>query len=173
MTPAELALILNNVGNCHRELGEFEQALHQYRFCLSIQEDLGNRLEAARVRWNIGQTLAAAGQIDEAEKTLRSARSEFERHEVHGDAALISVNLAEVLLAKNEFGPAEAFCRSAMAYFQSVELPYTSKALAALSYLREAVEQRKASAAVAEAVRRYVSRLPQQPNLLFAPPTLP
>jgi tetratricopeptide (TPR) repeat protein len=171
--PVDLALILNNIGNCHRELGEFEQALAQYRFCLSIQEDLGNRIETARLRWNIGQTLASAGRLDEAAKALRSAGFEFERHEMLGDVALVNVNLAEVALAKREFNEAEKLCRSVIAYFQRIDLPYSRKAVAALSYLRDAVEQRKASAAVAEAVRRYIGRLPQQPSLLFAPPPMP
>jgi tetratricopeptide (TPR) repeat protein len=171
--PAELAGILNNIANCHRELMEFDSALSQYRFAMSIHDDLGNQIESARVRWNIGQALSAAGRTDEAVKSLRSARAVFQHHELPGDVALINLNLAEAALAKHAFAEAEMNCRSVIAYFETIDLPYSSKALMALSYLREAVEQRKASAAVAEAVRRYVSRLPQQPNLLFAPPPLP
>jgi len=171
--PSELAIILNNIANCHRQLMEFDQALPQFRFALSIQQDLGNRVEAARVRWNIGQTLCAAGRIDDGIEDLRDARAEFQRSEMHGDVALIDLNLAEVALGRGQFVEAESYCRGVISYFQRMNLPHSSKALYALSYLREAVEHRKASAAVAEAVRRYVRRLPQQPSLLFAPPPLP
>jgi tetratricopeptide (TPR) repeat protein len=171
--PSELAGILNNIGNCHRHLGDFDRAISKYTFALSIFDDLGNLAEGSRTRWNVAQTLAAAGNLREAEKRYRSVRGEFHNLGLRGEAAVVSLNMAEIAVAENRFVEAAELCQQVIAHFQDAKVAYTSNAVAALSFLREAVEQRKASAAVAEAVRRYVSRLPQQPNLLFAPPPLP
>jgi len=172
-SPAQLAGIIVNTAYCYREMGESDRALPQYQFALGIYEDLGNRPEAARVRWNIAETLATTGKLAEAEKRYRAVGAEFESYGMIRDAALVKLNLAETALAQRRFAEAESLCQSVMKYFETIEAPYTSKALAALSYLREAAAMRKASAAVAEAVRRYIGRLPQQPSLLFAPPPLP
>src|SRR5206468_11157819 len=107
-----------------------------------------------------------------AEKRYRVARRDLERSGLRRETALVDLGLAELSLGRNRFEEAAAYCRSVVSYFESINETYASKAMAALTYLREAVEQRKANAAVAEVVRRYVTRLPQQPNLLFAPPPL-
>ncbi|MGZ7032563.1 MAG: tetratricopeptide repeat protein, partial [Thermoanaerobaculia bacterium] len=171
--PSDVATIIMNMAYCYRELGEYDRALPQYQFALGIFEEVGNEPEAARVRWNIAGVLAQTGNIVEAEKRYRTVRAEFQSHGMLRDVAVLDLSLAEIALAQGRFEEAEPLCRNVIAFFESITAPYSSKALAALSYLREAVEQRKASATVAEAVRRYVSRLPQQPNLLFAPPPLP
>lgn len=170
--PAEVASVMANIGVCFREVREYDRALGQFEFALAIQQETGNRPEVARLRWNIAQTVAAAGKLAEAEKRYRAVRSEFQAHGMVRDTALVDLSLAEVALAQNRFVEAEQLCRDVIAYFESVENSTSSKAISALMYLREAVAQRKANAAVAEAVRKYIGRLPQQPNLLFAPPPL-
>ena len=79
--PADVATIMANIGVCYREMGNYERALPQYEIALSIHEEAGNGPEAVRTRWNIAETLAAAGKIVEAEKRFRSVRMGFEsRH---------------------------------------------------------------------------------------------
>jgi len=171
--PAELAGVIMNTAYCYSELREFDNALPRYQFALGILEDIGNRAEALRAKTMMAGALAGKGALAEAEKLYRTVRPQLENNGMAREAALAGLSLAEIALTSQRFAEAETLCRGAIAYFQNFQAPYTGRALEALSYLREAVAQRKASAAVAEVVRRYVSRLPQQPNLLFAPPPLP
>ena len=170
--PTELAIIMANIGACYREMRQFDRALPQFEFALSIQQETGNGPETVRIRWNIADTLLAAGKVAEAGKRLRTVRAEFQSFGMVRDAALVDLSLAEAALAESRFAEAEQLCRSVITHFETVEKSNNSNAIAALMYLREAVEQRKANAAVAEAVRKYIGRLPKQPNLLFAPPPL-
>jgi hypothetical protein len=65
----------------------------------------------------------------------------------------------------------EQLARIAMATFESSGLSYTPRAMTAISLLREAAAQKKATPKLAREVRRYLRDLPEQPNLLFlAPP---
>jgi tetratricopeptide (TPR) repeat protein len=170
---SELASVIANLGYCYREVGDFDRALCQFNFALGIQEDLGNRPAATRARWNIADVYAAIGQSAEADKRYRVARAEFAALGLVRDQILVGLSLTEVALSANRFDEAETLCREALAYFEKNAESYSVKAMTAVGYLSEAVRQRKANAAVAQAVRRYVTRLPQQPNLLFAPPPLP
>jgi tetratricopeptide (TPR) repeat protein len=172
-SPAELAGVLMNTAYCYKELREFDNAMPLYQFAVGVYEDLGNRSEALRAKSMIASVFAGRGDLAEAEKRYRAVRPQLESAGMARDAALAGLSMAEIALAGGRFAEADELCRRVIAHFEEVQAPYTMKALEALTYLREAVAQRKASAAVAEAVRKYVSRLPQQPNLLFAPPPLP
>lgn len=171
--PNDLAGIVMNTAYCYKELGEYDNALPLYQFAQGIYEDVGNRAEALRANYLIATVFAGRGDLPEAEKRYRAVRPQLEAAGMAREAALSGLSLAEIVLSNGRFAEAEVLCRRVIAHFEEVQAPYTMRALEALTYLREAVEQRKASAAVAEAVRKYVSRLPQQPNLLFAPPPLP
>jgi hypothetical protein len=85
------------------------------------------------------------------------------------DAALVSLDVAEFLLAQNRYEEVEDICRSTMQAFELAGLSYTTRAMTALAYIREAASQRRADRTLVRDVREYIRELPRQPNLLFAP----
>jgi len=75
--------------------------------------------------------------------------------------------------AKRNFEEVEDLCRTAIRQFETAGVPHSSEALTALTFLREAAEQRRATQEIVWHVRTYIKRLPDEPALLFAPAPLP
>ena len=166
------ARVLANLGYAYWKMGRIEAALGQYEAAAAILDELGIRTESVRVRWNVAAVLASAGRTREAMSRFQILQRTFEDLGMSSEAAVNSLEMAELLLAWNEYAAVEAICRTAMASFQRAGIPYTSRALTALAYIQEAAQQRTATPTLAKHVREYIRRLPQESELLFAPPPL-
>lgn len=167
------ANVANNLAVCHSELGSVTEAFDQYSIAAAIYDEIGNAPEAARVRHNVACFLAMQGRLNDAKAKLRSVRTELRALGMADVAVAADLDLAEILLAQNSHAEAEALCAAAVEQFQKTGLGATTKGLTALSFLREAVAQRRATPEAARHVRRYLQRLSSEPQLLFAPPPLP
>jgi hypothetical protein len=84
------------------------------------------------------------------------------------DAALASLDVAELLLAQDHYEQVEDICRSTMQEFELAGLSFTTRALTALAFIKEAAIHRRADRTLVRNVREYIRELPRQPNLLFA-----
>ncbi len=167
------ARVLANLGYCSRRLGKLDAALEYYELSTAIFESLGVPTEAARNRFNAALIMAEAGRIRDAFERLNKSNADFEQLGMADEAALASLDMAELLLASDRFDEVEELSRAAMRSFERAGVAYTSRALTALAYIREAAQKRTASAKLIRHVRDYIRRLPSQPNLLFAtPPSL-
>jgi len=93
-----------NIGNCYRELGEYEQALQEYQVVFSKLKEKNTSLEgnenAARVLTNIGETYLKMGQLDKATNYFEQAITIFPK-----DYAL-AYNIAEIYFNQNQFDKA-------------------------------------------------------------------
>ena len=164
------ARVLGNLGHVYRKQGKVELAIRYYDCSSGLLEDTGGaRTETVRIRWNIAVMLAEAGQVAEACRRLRDLTREMDQLGMTIDAALASLDVAELLLVQNRYEEVEEICRSTMHAFEVAGLTYTSRALTALAYIREAANQRRADRTLVQNVREYIRELPRQPNLLFAP----
>lgn len=164
------ARVLANLGYAYWKMGRIEAALGQYEGAGAILDELGFRTESVRVRWNVAAVLASAGRTREAMSRFQILQRTFEELGMSSEAAVNSLEMAELLLARNEYAAVEAICRTAMALFERAGIPYTTRALTALAYIQEAAQQRTATPTLAKHVREYLRRLPQEGELLFAPP---
>lgn len=164
------ARVLNNLGSCLWKLGRLEEALRHHETAAMIIDTLGMAAEASRTRWNIALILAQAGRVDEARTRLESLREKFTSFGMTSEAALVRLDLAELLLACSAFDQIDAICREAIQSFEAAGLAYTSRALTALAYMREAAQRRTVTPVLVKHVREYIRRLPQDGQLLFAPP---
>ena len=88
-------------------------------------------------------------------------------------SVVAGLDFAEIALLENNFKEVEDLCRAAIRQFEAAGVAYSSEALTALTFLREAAEQRRATQEVVWHVRTYIKRLPDEPALLFAPAPLP
>ncbi len=163
------ARVLGSLGHVYRKLGKVESSIHYYDCASALLDDIGARTETVRIRWNVAVMLAEAGKVADACQRLRDLTKEMKHLGMTIDAALVSLDVAELLLAQNRYEEVEEICRSTMQAFELAGLSYTTRALTALAYIREAASQQRADRVLVRNVREYIRELPRQPNLLFAP----
>jgi len=76
-----MALLLNNVGACYKNVGEYDKAIEYYQESLSIQEEIGNILNMARSRANIGNIYFYFGlDFDKALENYNTALELFRQY---------------------------------------------------------------------------------------------
>lgn len=168
---AELVRILPNIGACYRELGDIDGAVAYFTAAADLWRELGSEAEAARVRANVALLLVRNGFPDRALSEFRAVRDAFDRHGMLLEAAMASLDMAEILSTQERFGEIEEICRTAMQHFDRAGLAYSSPAMTAIAYMTEAARQTQITPALVDTVKRYIRRLPEDPQLLFA--TLP
>jgi tetratricopeptide (TPR) repeat protein len=163
------ARVLANLGECCRKLGKVERAIYYYDCASALLNDIGARTETVRIRWSVAVMLAEAGKVADACQRLRVLSREMEHLGMTSEAAIAGLDVAELLLAQNRYEEVDEICRSTMQAFELAGLSYTTRALTALAYIREAASYRRADRTLVQNVREYIRKLPRQPNLLFAP----
>lgn len=162
------ARVLGNLAHVYRKRGKVELAIHYYDCASALLNDIGARTETVRIRWNVAVMLAEAGKVTDACDRLRDLSREMDHLGMTSEAALAGLDVAELLLAQNRYEEVAEICRTTMEAFELAGLSYTTRALTALAYIREAATQRRADRALVRNVRDYIQKLPRQPNLLFA-----
>lgn len=165
---SELVRILPNVGACYRELGNMERAVAYFSAAADLWRELGSEAEAARVRANVAVLLLRNGFADRALAEFRSVRTAFEQHEMLLEAAMASLDMAEILSMQQRFVELEESCRTAMHHLEGAGLAYSSAAMTALAYMSDAAKQLRVTPALVNSVKRYIRRLPEEPQLMFA-----
>ncbi|MFN2441526.1 MAG: hypothetical protein ABR517_02465, partial [Thermoanaerobaculia bacterium] len=83
-------------------------------------------------------------------------------------AAVVALDRIEAHLAADENAVATAECRSLYKRFS--EAGITANALTALAFLGESVSRGQNPQPAVGRVRSFLERLPNEPDLLFAPP---
>ena len=162
------ARVLGNLAHVYRKRNKVELAIHYYDCASVLLHDIGARTETVRIRWNVAVMLAEAGKVTDACDRLRDLTGEMEHLGMTSEAALAGLDVAELLLAQNRYEEVAEICRSTMEAFEFAGLSYTTRALTALAYIREAATQRRADRTLVRNVRDYIQKLPRQPDLLFA-----
>jgi tetratricopeptide (TPR) repeat protein len=163
------ARVLGNLGECYRKLGNVDLATYYYDCASALLDGIGATTETVRTRWNVAVMLAEAGKVADSCERLRGLTREMEQLGMTSEAALASLDVAEFLLAQNRYEEVEEICRSTMQAFELAGLSFTTRALTALAYIREAANHRRSDRTLVKDVREYIRKLPSQPNLLFAP----
>jgi tetratricopeptide (TPR) repeat protein len=160
--------LINNTALCYRQLGQYELAASCLRRCADEFEFLGMETERTRSRASLGQTLAAAGRTADAIPIFRQAWKEFDALELVADGALAALQLAEAMLVTGQSSEVAAICRTLIARFTAAGM--TSRAITALSFLREAVAIGQATPSLVRHVHDFLRELPAERPRLYAPP---
>ncbi|HVS33875.1 MAG TPA: hypothetical protein VMS98_20740 [Thermoanaerobaculia bacterium] len=167
------ALTISNIALCQAELGETVEALSAYQLAELLFDEMGAAPNAARNRANIAVLLRKEGHVVEAKRRFQALAAEARELGMSYFAVTIDLELADVMLAERNFAEAERLCGNVVEYFQRSGSGETECPLIALTYLREAAEQRKLSRELVRHVKRYVENAEKQPSLLFVPPPHP
>lgn len=152
--------VINNLGLSYREIGDTAKSVEHITLAIAELEILGMTAEATRARWALATTLVSAGKFTAAIPLFESAWKDFEALEMESDAALVALELAETLLVVGEPARVPQICRTLLDRFTRAGM--TSRAITALSYLREVVAIGKAQPPVIRQVREFLRELPFQ-----------
>lgn len=164
---AMLARGLMNAGVAYRHVGEFSKAEELYFKAIPIFEELGLSSEVARCHLQVATVTAARGELHSAVELLSACRRELTAEGLTNDAAVATLRWAEVCLALEMPRDVVDALRQTLVAFKSEGME--RRARIALAYLSEAVEEGSATPELAKEVRKYIQRLPRQPELTFAP----
>jgi tetratricopeptide (TPR) repeat protein len=167
------ALTFQNLGICQQHVEQIPEALNSFQIAAALYDENATVTEAARVRYSVALLLSTQGRHADAKKRLRDVQAEFERLGMVHASVVAGLDFAELALIENNFKEVEELCRAAIRQFEAEGVPHSSEARTALTYLREAAEQRRATQETVWHVRTYLKRLPDEPALLFAPAPTP
>lgn len=159
--------LAHNIALCYSDLGRPQEAIPYIQRCVVEYEMLGVEAERTRSRWLLGHALVACTRYTDAVPILRQTWREFEQLDLIGDAGLVALELAETLLLLGNSEEVPAICRDVIGQFTRAGM--ASRALTALSFLREAVAMGQASPSLVQHVSNFLRQLPAEQPRLFAP----
>ncbi len=160
--------LAHNIALCYSDLGRPEKALEYLKRCVDEYAMLGIETERTRSRWVLASALAACGRYQDAVPILRQTWNEFEHLGMVVDAGLVALDLAETLLILGQSDEVPSICRDVISQFTRAGM--ASRAMTALSFLREAVAMGQASPSLVKHVSAFLRRLPAEQPRLSAPP---
>jgi len=150
----DAARVRANLAECNFRLGELEEALAEARAAVEQFRTLGNVAEEVRSEWTMAMIRLARGELDALDRLHRIA-AVYEESGMLGDAGFVYLDIVEELLRRQEWTEAEGIARDLVTLF--TEAGVTLARVNALDYLRQAVANREATAAMIRYVRAYVS----------------
>jgi tetratricopeptide (TPR) repeat protein len=157
----------HNIATCYADLQKPELAADYVQDCIVQFELLGMETERTRSRWLLAHALVSCGKFREASPILRKTWQEFQGLDMTADAGLAALELAEALLVEGKAEEVPAICREVIARFTAAGM--ASRAITALSFLREAVAIGQATPSLIRHVHAFLSVLPGEQPRLFAP----
>jgi len=153
-----LGMVLHNIGCAYRDLGDRARARTYLGRASAHYDARGMAVEKIRTRYAEGGMLVMSGDLAEGLPILREAWRAFERVGMELEAALVGLEVAEALLAAGESDEVPSICRAILDRFVSEGM--TSRAITALSFLREAVAVGKASPDLVRNIHSFLRALP-------------
>ena len=168
--PDELSSVrlAHNIALCYSDLGRPEQAVEYIKRCIDEYAMLGAVAERTRSRWLLGHALTACGKYQDAVPILRQTWREFEQLDLIVDGGLVALELAETLLVLGQSDEVPSICRDVIGQFTRAGM--ASRAMTALSFLREAVAMGQATPSLVQHVSAFLRKLPAEQPRLFVPP---
>jgi tetratricopeptide (TPR) repeat protein len=164
-----LARLYMNLGSCDLKRQVPKLARHWLHRATQLFRQLGLTSELARARWCSAQITIAEGDRDRGIRELRAAMRDFEHLSMYADAGFVGLDLLEELIADGSAtNEAELLARRLAELFVAADLNVSTAR--AVTYLRDAVASRRASASLVAYIRRYIHRAEVDPIRSFEPP---
>lgn len=160
-----LAALHHAIGFCSVDLGDYAEAEANLLRSISLHRELGQTLQMLKSEMGRGRLFLRRGDFALAVSHLRPVRREFIRKSLAEEAGLCGLEIVEALLMLGRAAEAENLARKIMHEFVTAAL--STRAVAALGYLSEAIASKRASAKTASDVREYVISLRTTPERDF------
>lgn len=150
------------------EMGRFLEAQGLYRETRPLYRDFPDAWAQNRRKWVRGKIARGLGQPRLAESLFLAARDGFVEEGVPYDTALVSLEIATLYAEQGRTRDLKRLAQEMLPIFSSLQIH--REALAALTFLKQAIEAERASLGVVMGVADYLRRARHDPGLRFGPP---
>lgn len=148
--------------------GKLLEAQSLYRETRALYRDFPDAWAQNRRKWVRGRIARGLGQPKMAESLFLAARDGFVEEGIPYDTALVSLELATLYAEQGRTDDLKRLAREMMPIFSSLQIH--REALAALAFLKQAIEAERASLEVVNSVAAYLRRARYDPGLRFEAP---
>jgi tetratricopeptide (TPR) repeat protein len=145
--------------------GRYLEAQGFYRLTRSLYRSFPDAWTQNRRKWVKGKIARELGQADQAESLFLAARDGFIGEGIPYDTALVSLELATLYAEQGRTANLKRLAGEMVPIFSSLHIH--REALAALAYLKQAVEAERASLELVSGVAAYLRRAQHDPELRF------
>jgi tetratricopeptide (TPR) repeat protein len=145
--------------------GRYLEAQGLYRGTRSLYRSFPDAWTQNRRKWVKGKIAHGLGQADQAESLFLAARDGFIGEGIPYDTALVSLELATLYAEQGRTANLKRLAGEMVPIFSSLHIH--REALAALAYLKQAVEAERASLELVSGVAAYLRRAQHDPELRF------
>lgn len=149
------------------ETGRFLEAQKLYRETRPLYRNFPDAVIQCRRKWAKGKISAGLGQTAQAERLLLAARDGFIAEDIPYDTALVSMDLAALYARERRTADLKRLSQEMLPIFSSLQIH--REALAALTFLRKALDAERASFELVSRVARFLRRAKHDPELRFEP----
>ena len=153
--------LIDDLAESHRYL----EAQTLYRSTRSLYRSFPDAWSQNRRKWVKGKISRGLGQADQAESLFLAARDGFIGEGIPYDTALVSLELATLYAAQGRTADLKRLAGEMVPIFSSLNIH--REALAALAYLKQALEAERASVELVSGVAAYLRRAQHDPALRF------
>lgn len=154
------------IGWCGIHLGDPSEALAQFTAAARECYALDRELEAVRSLYGAGSALLHLGRYSEAVSSLQSTRDRFLSRGLVEEAGLSGLQIVEAEMILGDTDSARLLAAQIVHEFTEAQL--NRRAVAALAYLKEAIEASSATPDVVRHVHTYITQLRTDPTRDFA-----
>lgn len=150
------------------DLGRFTEAWGLYRDARQLYRQFPDAWTQNRRRWVKGKIAHGLGQTSQAESLLLGAREGFLAEGIPYNTALVSLELAALYAEQGRMADLKRLAAEMLPIFTSHQIH--REALAALGFLRQALEAEQASLELVTRVAAFLKRAEHDPDLRFETP---
>lgn len=166
--PRLLLCARHNLIDFLADVGRFMEAKKLFSEARSLYQQFPDAWAQNRKDWVRGKIARGLGQHEEAERAFLAAREGFIGDGVAYDAALASLDLALLYAEEGRRADLVRLAHEMAPIFFSRQIH--REALAALSFLRQAIEAQRAERALVERVASFLKRAQHDPECRFEAP---
>jgi tetratricopeptide (TPR) repeat protein len=166
--PRLLLCARHNLIDYLSQAGHFQEAQEIYFQNRALYRDFVEPWVQNRRRWVKGRIARGLGQSDLAESLLLAARDGFVAEGIPYDTALISLEIAILYAEQGRTAELKRLAGEMVPIFSSLQIH--REALAALTFLKQAIDSERADVEVVNAVAGYLKRAQHEPGIRFQKP---
>lgn len=166
--PRLLLCARHNLADDLAEAGRFLDAQGVYRQTRPLYRSFPDLWTQNRRKWVKGKIARGLGQAEQAESLFRAARDGFVAEGIPYDTALVSLELATLYAEQRRMADLKRLAEEMVPIFSSLNIH--REALAALAYLKQAVDAERASVELVNGVAAYLRKAQHAPELRFQAP---
>jgi tetratricopeptide (TPR) repeat protein len=163
--PRLLLCAKHNLADYLASAGRFLEAQGVYRQNRPLYRSFPDAWTQNRRKWVKGKIARGLGQLDQAESLFKAARDGFIGEGIPYDTALVSLELATLYAEQGRMADLKRLAGEMVPIFSSLHIH--REALAALAYLKQAVEAEQASLELVNGVAAYLRKAQHDPELRF------